>query len=292
MNAHDFLNQFFMMTALGNWAEHIDKKARVFDNVEDLTAVGEDGVGHDFPEEGQAAYRQALDAGERPGVSWDEEHGWFVTHVFGDDADDDADDDDDDDEDDLPAMRMVCWAEMGPEAFSKMAARWWQTENPAMPNPPPEGTPEPEPTPERERGPWDRKLPLAMVKAVAEGMGDVDPEIRHQFKKLHARIDEMSDWQLWQWLDKVNFWHHAGAVSGVVKAGCWIRPFSEAPERPDPEPDSTVWAFTWSARPYSTTVQSDTPMNREAATAQVQADLGRIPVGLALWPCEPEGRAL
>lgn len=285
MNANDFLNHMFMMSALNRWAEHTDKAALVFDNVEDLT---------DLPEEGRVAYREALDAGELPKVSRDAEHGWFVTHNFWDEDDDEDEDDDDfaEGEIDESSLRMVCWAEMGPEAFSKMAARWWQTVNPAMPDPPPEGTPAPEPPPERELGPWNRDLATQMVKSVSEGLGDMDPEIRHQFKKLHARITELSDWELWQWLDKVNFWHHAGAVSGMVKAACWLRPFYTAPARPDAEPDSTVWAYTWSARPYSTTVRSDTPMTREVATTMVQEALGRVPVGLAIWPCEPEGRAL
>lgn len=120
MNPITFLNGMFMFAAGEHFAKHVDERALEFDDPADLVAVSEDGVGHDFPEEGQERYKQALADGESPNVCWHPEHGWFVTHAF-----------DEDEEDEGYVMRMVCWAEMGEQEFSAFLAEWWKENNPA-----------------------------------------------------------------------------------------------------------------------------------------------------------------
>lgn len=278
MDANDFLNRFFMMTALGKWAEYVDKYALTFDDVKDLVYVDMDCSYQELPEAGRQAYTRALLDEQSPKVSYLEDGvgeawGWFVTH--------------DDDE-----LRRVCWAEMGEKAFAKHAARWWQTVNPAVPDPPPEDAPKPKPPEEKELAPWSRELSVKIVTAMAEGMGDMDQDVRNKFEVLVAGLDDMSDWDLWTWLDQIHLWHFYGSVSSVVVAACWPRPFYKAPERPTPVPDAQLWAYTWSARPHTTSVRSDTPMDEAAALEEIHKVQGRIPVGIALWPCDEDGIAL
>jgi hypothetical protein len=161
MNPHLFLNQLFQYAALNNFAMMLDGHALVFDDVDDLMVVGKDGTEHPFPKEGQEVWRKVMLAGESPNVCHHPEHGWFVTHAFRGDPDEEP-------------MRMVCWAEMGGDAFNRTACQWWKDQG-ADPGhgitdlhlrePPP---PEPPPPPRDET--------RATVLGVIEKLGEMNPD--------------------------------------------------------------------------------------------------------------------
>lgn len=113
MDPISFINGMFMFAGGDAFAKMLAGRALVFNRVEDLLAVGQDGIGHNFPEEGQARYREAVANEQEPDVCWHEEYGWFVTHNFDGE------------------LRMVCWAEMGEAEFSKFLAEWWKKNNEA-----------------------------------------------------------------------------------------------------------------------------------------------------------------
>jgi len=112
MDPHSFINMAFQFAALNNFAERVEQHTLCFDNPEDLVAVGEDGIGHDFPADGILAYEDALEAEQRPLVSYMPDMGWFVTHGFGDE--------------DAEPVRMICWAEIGPDKLNEVACAWWK----------------------------------------------------------------------------------------------------------------------------------------------------------------------
>ncbi|MDB4278002.1 hypothetical protein N9917_00070 [Deltaproteobacteria bacterium] len=178
-----FLNRVFQMAALNNYAQMLDKE------------YGEQGgcfCDFDGTDECTKAFKTAQAAGESPQYICSEEHGHFVTHTFG--KDDEAVDLDED-----PGMRMVCYAEIGPQAFNTTACEWWKAQGadpdkyaPGIttlhePEPEPEDGVEPDPEPE----PPSREATIDMIKGMGElnPTGDPHGSIDPQFTKACREFD-------------------------------------------------------------------------------------------------------
>jgi hypothetical protein len=101
MNPMVFLNQFFQMAALNEFAKMLDEKHG-----------DQGGCFCIVPDEGVQAFKKAKADGENPKYICSQEWGHFVTHTW-------------DDEDPL---RMVCWAEMGPDRYNEVACAWWKAQ--------------------------------------------------------------------------------------------------------------------------------------------------------------------
>lgn len=98
-----FLNMAFQYAALNNFALMLEREAQGT-----CTHTISD------PEAGYN-YDMAKQSGGNPRYVCHSEYGHFVIHTFKDDE-----------EEGDPGMLMVCWAEMGPEAFNKTACQWWK----------------------------------------------------------------------------------------------------------------------------------------------------------------------
>jgi len=108
MDGLSFINMFFQYAALNNFAKMLDGDGMV----DGRDCIIETSM---WPEEAQKAYQAADEAGQDPKWVMHHEHGNFITHTS-------------QDEDDSPSLRMVCWAEMGPEKFNKTACEWWKAQ--------------------------------------------------------------------------------------------------------------------------------------------------------------------
>jgi len=174
MNPMLFLNMAFQYAALNNFAKMLDEKYG-----------DQGGCFCRLPDEAAAAFKGAQEEGEEPKYICSEEWGHFVTHTFKGDEDEDD-----------PGMRMVCWAEMGPEAFNKTACEWWKAQG-ANPDKIAPGVttlhqePESEPEPEPSRGVLSRDTIVLFIRDLGTMNPEGDPHgmIDPQFTKACRDYD-------------------------------------------------------------------------------------------------------
>ena len=104
-----FINMAFQFAALNHYAEMVDRCGATEGRDGDLEIDL-------WPEGAREAYEDAEEGGENPAyvqLEATEGGGSFVTHDW---LDEDGED----------PMRMICWAEMGPEKLNQVACDWWK----------------------------------------------------------------------------------------------------------------------------------------------------------------------
>lgn len=105
MDPQEFLSAVFQMAALNNFAVMLERDGEALGSIDDPEANG--------------AFACAEEEGESPRIIHHKDYGHFVIHTFFD-----ANEDEEDPED--PGLRMVCWAEMGPDKYNQTACQWWR----------------------------------------------------------------------------------------------------------------------------------------------------------------------